>query len=903
LPAPYQDSAESGRLILRDGTTATVRAAHPADHPSLQEFFTGLSSDSRRLRFFSLARPGTQLIESFCDDSDPRKQLCLIVTRASGGASRIVAVANYVAYDEETAEIALAVDDALQGKGIGSLLLERLALLAARNGFRRFWAITAAENQPMLDVFRQSGFECHSRPNDGCVEIDLSVIPNENSVARAEFRDRVATAASLRPFFLPHSVAVVGASRSPTNIGARILRAILRAGFKGAVYPVNPRADSVAKLKTYPSIRELPKAPDLAVVSVPVHAIDSVIDDCGATGVRAVIVITAGFAEMGAEGRERQKKLLEKIRGHGMRMVGPNCLGLINTDPDVRLNASFAPDFPAPGNVAFCSQSGALGLAVIDLARNRGLGLSSFVSVGNKADISGNDLLQYWEEDDRTKVILLYLESFGNPRRFARIAKRVSGRKPIVAMKAGRTGAGRRAAGSHTAALAADDVAAEALFLQTGVIRADTLGEMFDLAAALSSQPLPRGRRVAILTNAGGLGILCADACEANGLVVQEPDDEIKRQLREFLPAAASVGNPVDMIASASAADFRRAVEILLGSVAMDALIVLTIDVGLTEIPAIDRSIRAGVARSKDDKDSEAKPVFVCFMGGNKLRKPVTTDLERLPNYAFPENIARVLGKLACYAEWRAEPPGVILDFTDIRPQDGRAPCQQALREHGSTWLSGDETRRVLSAFNLPLSPGGICRDKDEAAALASQIGFPVALKLVSRTIVHKTEIGAVRLNLADEAAVRQAFAQIQERLKDDNKLGEMDGVLVQPMISGGVEVMVGVTQDPLFGPLIGFGLGGIHVEILKDVCFRVTPITDRDAAEMVRDIKGYRLLEGYRGHPPADIAAIEDLLLRIARLVEEVPEICELDLNPVIALPPGHGCQIVDARIRVAKK
>ncbi|HEX2928402.1 MAG TPA: GNAT family N-acetyltransferase, partial [Candidatus Binatia bacterium] len=630
LPAPYQDSAESGRLILRDGTTATVRPAHPADHPSLEEFFTGLSSDSRRLRFFSLARPGTQLIDSFCDDSDPRKQLCLIVTRASGGASRIVAVANYVAYDEETAEIALAVDDALQGKGIGSLLLERLAVLAARHGFRRFWAITTAENQPMLDVFRQSGFECHSRPNDGCVEIDLSVIPNENSVARAEFRDRVATAASLRPFFLPHSIAVVGASRSPSNIGTRILRAIVSAGFKGSVYPVNPKADAIAKLKAYPSIRELPETPDLAVVAVPANAIDSVIDDCGERNVHAVIVITAGFAEVGVEGRERQNKLLEKIRGYGMRMIGPNCLGLINTDPDIRLNASFAPDFPATGNVAFCSQSGALGLAVMNLARNRGLGLSHFVSVGNKADVSGNDLLQYWEEDDRTSVILLYLESFGNPRRFARISKRVSRHKPIIAVKAGRTGAGRRAAGSHTAALAADDVATEALFHQTGVIRADTLGEMFDLAAALSGQPLPKGRRVAILTNAGGLGILCADACEANGLLVQEPNDEIKRQLRAFLPAAASVGNPVDMIASASADDFRRAVEILLSDAAVDVLIVLTIDVGLTEISAIDQSIRAGVVKVRD-KDGAAKPVLTCFMDEDKLPKPTAAKHDRLP--------------------------------------------------------------------------------------------------------------------------------------------------------------------------------------------------------------------------------------------------------------------------------
>ena len=566
------------------------------------------------------------------------------------------------------------------------------------------------------------------------------------------------------------------------------------------------------------------------------------------------------------------------------------------------LNASFAPDFPAPGNVAFASQSGALGLAVINLAQGRNLGLSSFVSVGNKADISGNDLLQYWEEENRTKVILLYLESFGNPRRFARIAKRVSRHKPIVAVKAGRTGAGRRAAGSHTAALAADDVAVEALFHQTGVIRAETLGEMFDLALTLSSQPLPRGRRVAILTNAGGLGILCADACEANGLVVQQLSAQTKRRLREFLSPAASVENPVDMIASASAEDFRKAVEILLCADEADALIILTIDVGLADIAAVSREIHRGVIASRS-KSGAGKSVLTCIMDGEKAPKAAPSEVEQLPNLDFPESAARVLGKLARYAEWRDQPEGMILDFEDIRPQEARGICEQALREHGAGWLSGEETRKVLSAFALPVPPGGICATADEAAKIAAQIGFPVALKLASRTIVHKTEFGGVRLNLDSEAAVRQAFLEIQQRVAQDNKLEEMDGVLIQPMISGGVEVMVGMTLDPLFGPLIGFGLGGIHVEILKDVCFRVTPITDRDAAEMVRGIKGYRLLEGYRGHPPADIAAIEDLLLRVARLVEEVPEIAELDLNPVIALPPGRGCQIVDARIRVAKK
>jgi acetyl coenzyme A synthetase (ADP forming)-like protein len=900
VPIPTQDSPASGRLILRDGTTASIRLAIPTDKVAMASFFAALSQQSRLRRFFSLTGPDDKLISSFCDDSNPRQQVTLIVTQWVGNAETINAVGSYVARDETAAEIGLAVADAWQGKGIGTLMLERLALIAAANGIRHFWAMTMFENASMLEVFRGSGFECRSKTEQGVVEIDLSVMPSEASVARAEMRDRVATAASLRPFFYPNAVAVVGASRNPANIGTRLLNAIIAAGFHGAVYPVNPKAAAIGSLRAYASLADLPEAPNLAVIAVPRNAVMDVIDDCAARGVRAVVVITAGFAEIGTEGRELQSRLVEKVRGRGMRMVGPNCLGLLNTDPAVRLNASFAPDFPPPGRIAFSSQSGALGLAIISLARKRGLGLSKFVSVGNKADVSGNDLLQYWEQDEQTDVILLYLESFGNPRRFARIAKRVSQQKPIVAVKSGRTSAGKRAASSHTAALAASDVAVDALFHQTGVIRAESLDEMFDLAAALSAQPLPQGRRVAILTNAGGLGILCADTCEANGLLVQELGETTKTRLQEFLPPTASVMNPIDMIASASADNFAKASEILLCDNHVDALIVLTIHVGLADIAAIARGISAGVTAARSMRGN-GKPVLTCIMDGDKLRPTNDSNGEQLPNYSFPENVARVLGKLANYAEWRKQPPGVIPEFDDIQPQVARALCQTIVKDRGAGWLSAEEVRKVLNAFALPLPRGGVCHTSDEAAELARAIGFPVALKLASRQIVHKTEVGGVQLNLLNEASVRQAFAAIHDRLAEENKLAAFDGVLVQPMISGGVELMVGVTQDPSFGPLIAFGLGGIHVEILKDICFRVTPITDHDAREMVRSIHGYRLLEGYRGHPPADITAIEDLLLRVARLVEEVPEIGELDLNPVIALPPGQGCLIVDARIRVA--
>jgi acetyl coenzyme A synthetase (ADP forming)-like protein len=898
VPLPYQEAAESGRVILRDGSTASVRVAQPGDAPELEAFFARLSPESRQRRFFSASVPAARDIAGLCDCSDPRSCMTLIVTRLVDALPRIIATGSYLRVSEQAAEAAFAVDDAFHGKGLGTLLLERLALLAVRHGLTHFWAVTHADNQQMMAVFRESGFQMKERLEGGTVEVDLSVLPSESSVARTELRDRVATAASLRPFFQPRGVAVVGASRDPASIGFRILEALVVNRFQGPVYPVNPKATVVSCIRAYPSVRELPEPVDLAVIAVPRDAVLPVVDDCAARGVRALVVITAGFAEVDAAGRALQKQLVEKVRGYGMRLIGPNCLGILNADPAVRLNASFAPVYPPAGRVAMSSQSGALGLAILAAARKLQLGLSTFVSVGNKADVSGNDLLQYWEEDPNTDVILLYLESFGNPRRFARIARRVSRRKPIVAVKSGRTTAGTRAAGSHTAALAASDVAVEALFRQTGVIRAETLEEMFDLAALLSSQPLPAGRRVGIVTNAGGPGILCADACEAGGLTIPELSEKTRTALATFLPPAASTANPVDLIASASPEQYRRSVATILGSGEVDALIAIYITVGLSGTDEVASAIAEGVAAARTPAGAR-QPVLLCLMP-EQAGPAGGTGGERFPTYLFPEAAARVLARVSAYAEWRAQPPGMILDFADARLDEARAIARAALAGRGPGWLSTQENRRILQAMGLPVMPGGVARTADEAAALAERVGFPVAVKLDSRTLIHKTEIGGVVLNLADAAAVRRAFADIQARLAERNQLDAMDGVLVQGMVPSGVEVMVGVAPDPSFGPLVAFGLGGIHVEILGDVTFRVTPLTNQDAAEMVRSIRGSKLLQGYRGHPAGDIPALEELLLRLSRLVEEVPEIAELDLNPVFALPPGQGCRIVDARMRV---
>ena len=899
IPPLETDHTESGSLIMRDGTTAAIRPAEPTDVPLMRQFVDRLSSESRRHRFFSESPPPLDSIAALCNSSNPHSQFTLVVTRVWEGRPRVIAAGSYWAKDGQTVEVAMAVDDEFHGKGLGTLLLERLALVAIRQSFTHLWAVTHVDNLAMREVFRESGFTAHEVYEGDDMQVELSLIPTETTVSRAEVRERLATTASLRPFFQPRSIAIIGASRDPNKIGYRLLDAITANRFQGAVYPINPKATEVIGIRTYPSVLQIPEPVDLAVISVPRDSVSSVIDECAAKGIRACVIITAGFAEAGSEGSTLQQQLVVKIRQHGMRAIGPNCFGILNTDPTVRLNATFSSLFPPRGRVALSSQSGAIGIATLAGARRFHLGISSFVSVGNKADVSTNDLLQYWEEDPATNVILLYVESFGNPRRFARIAQRVSHRKPIVAVKAGRTQSGRRAASSHTAALAASDVAVDALFHQAGVIRAETLDEMLALATGLAAQPLPEGRRVAIITNAGGPAVLCTDACEAGALVIPELSTQTKSTLAAFLPSAAALSNPVDLIASATPDQYARAIETLLSVDEIDALIILYMSVTVADTADIAHGILAGIENGRT-AGAEAKPVLIGWMAEGDMERTFHCQTETIPTYHLPETPALVLSKAAAYAKWRHQRPGMVPDFDDLDLSAVRNICANACARRGAGWLSTEETRNVLSAIKVPVQSGGVAKTADEAAALATQVGYPVAVKLASRQIVHKTEVGGVQLNLRDVQAVRKAFDSMRTRLAETNQLDAMEGVLVQPMATGGVEVMIGVTDDSLFGPLIAFGLGGIHVEILGDVQFRITPLTDRDAAEMIRGIKAYRLLTGYRGHPPADLEALEETLLRISRLVEEIPEISELDLNPIFALPPGQGCRIVDARIRV---
>ncbi len=899
LPAG-DDTAE--RVVLRDGSVATLRPSRNDDAPALKQFFHDLSPESRRRRFFTLSEPPDTVIGRLCDSSDPARALTLLAIRTVDGDARPVAVGSYLAESPAVAEVAFAVDDRFHGRGLATVLLERLAASAIAHDFRRFEATTLAENTAMLEVFRESGFEVRARSESGTIAVRLSLDATAETVASGDRRNALATVASIRPMLEPQAVAVVGASRDPGSIGRRVFDALRSSGFRGPVYPINPHAADLGQVPCYANVREAPPGIDLAVVAVPRQAVLSVVDDCAAAGVKGLLVITAGFAEIGDDGRALQQQLVEKVRGYGMRMVGPNCMGLLNARSDVRLNASFSPIMPSPGRVALSSQSGALGIAILRLAAARGVGLSAFVSVGNKADVSGNDLLQYWEADPHTSVILLYLESFGNPRRFARLARRIGRQKPIVAIKAGRTDAGSRAAGSHTAALAASDTAVGAMFRQSGVIRADTIDEMFDVAACLEAQPLPRGRRVAIVTNAGGPGILAVDACDAAGLVVPQFTEATRAALTAFLPPEASVANPVDLVASAGPAEFRRAIAATLASDDADALIIIHTPVDPASSDAILGGIRDGIRAGRGAGGTDAT-IVACLMASSGAPVPLELGAERVPVYAFPENAARALARAAAYSEWRAKDPGLFWTFEDIHLDVARGICRGALAARGDGWLTGDEVRALLGAFALPLAPGTIARTADEAAALAHVIGFPVVAKLSARAIPHKTDLGAVRLNLTSDDDVRRAFADIMAVARTIAAADQIEGVLVQSMIAGGIETIVGVADDPLFGPVVAFGLGGVNVEVIGDVRFRIAPLTDTDADDLLHEIRGLPLLQGYRGHPPADLDALRELLLRVSRLATEVPEIGELDLNPVIALAPGLGCRIVDARVKVRQR
>ncbi|HUX33679.1 MAG TPA: acetate--CoA ligase family protein [Gemmatimonadaceae bacterium] len=695
----------------------------------------------------------------------------------------------------------------------------------------------------------------------------------------------------LAPILAPRSIAVIGASRTPGTIGNQLLTNLIVEGFTGAVYPVNARARSVCSVRAVPRVSDLPETPDLAIVCVPKESVVEVADECGAMGVRGLVVISAGFREVGGAGAGLERALLETVRRHRMRMLGPNCMGVINTHPSVSMNGTFAPGMPPAGHAAFVSQSGALGVSVVDYAREYGIGIAQFASVGNKADVSGNDLLEHWEHDDNVRVILMYVENFGNPRRFLEIASRITRHKPIVVVKSGRSRAGARAAWSHTGALAASDTAVDALLAQAGVLRAGSIEELFDMAMALGVTALPASRRTAVVTNAGGPGILAADALEAAGLDVVELSDVTVAKLRPLFPPEASVRNPLDMIASATPQGYRVAVTALLEDPNVDAVVPIFIPPLNTEQGAVAQAI-ADAARTNRDK-----PVLTVLMGRRGLPEGrAELHAAGIPAYVFPESAARALAALNRYREWTVrpiEPPAPL----DVDRGAAAAIVRHALDE-GREQLSELEALHLLDAYGIGTAAARIATGPEAAAAAAGALGFPVVLKIVSPDVVHKSDVGGVRVGLRSVAEVRAAYDAIVAGVADRVPGARIHGVLVQRMHAGGRETIIGAMRDPSFGPLVMFGLGGLFVEALQDVVFRMPPLDVRTANEMVHSIRGIALLTGARGSAPSDLEALADALRRVGQLATDHPEIAELDVNPLVAL--DRGVVALDARVRL---
>jgi acetate---CoA ligase (ADP-forming) len=875
-PASERRASRELDAVLRDGSTVHLRGARTADRDALVTFYESLSLQSRYFRFFGGISQFGHVVDRWLE----RGSLGLLAVQGD----RIVGHAYYGAVGPRRGEAGFAVGDEMQGRGLGTILVGQLAADAAAAGIEEFEATILAENHQMLDVFRDSGFPIRTLSGSGEIRIEFPTSLSAEARRRFEDRDRLSAVSALESFLRPRSIAVIGASRNPQSIGGRVIANLVGTGFKGPLYPVNPAGGELLGIPVHRSVTEIPGPVELAVVVVPKEAVAAVALESAVKGVRSLVVISSGFSETGSEGAARQAELLEICRGSGMRLIGPNCMGIVNTDPGVLLNASFGPIYPPAGRVGFLSQSGALGLAVIDHAHALGIGLSTFVSVGNKADISGNDLLQYWEEDSATDVCVLYLESFGNPRKFARVARRVSRRKPIVAVKSGRSAAGARATSSHTGALlAASDVTVDALFRQAGVTRTDTLAELFDAVRLLANQPLPKGSRVVIVTNAGGPGIMCADTCKAVGLEVVELSAALRERLRGLLPAEASTLNPVDMIASATPAQYRAVIEAVAGSGEADALIVIFIP----PLAIASHEVAAAIHGARIPSDLTLLSVF---MSSERVR-----DLDPIPTYTFPEDAARALSHAVRYGAWKSTPEGRLPDPAGIRADEAKVVLATALAS-GAGWMDQPAVLRLLDCYGLSPVASEIVDTPAAAARAAQRFGGPVALKALAPGLLHKTEAGAVRLGLKGRKAVLGAAQAMAGALAEAGQPGVR--FLVQEMAPSGVEMLVGVVNDPSFGPVLACGAGGTATELLKDVAVRITPLTVEDARAMPRSLATFPLLDGYRGAPKLDVAGLEQLLLRVSQLVESNQEIAELDLNPVIV--HAAGVAVVDARVRL---
>jgi acyl-CoA synthetase (NDP forming)/RimJ/RimL family protein N-acetyltransferase len=866
--------------LLTDGRAVRIRAVRAADRAALLALNAASSDRSIYLRFFTVSR---QAADDYVDSlaEPPTANHAALLAELDG---RLVAVAGFERDGPDSAEIAVLVADDFQHEGVGTLLLEQLAALARRHRIARFTAEVLVENGVMIKALYALGYPVRSTIAEGVSTLTVELRPTDAVLAALDARDWVADGASLRPVLGPASVVVVGAGSRERSIGREVLRNLLQGGFRGELFVVNPNHRQVLGVPAVPSALELPIAPDLAVIAVPADRVVDAVADCGRLGVRGVVVISSGFGEFSAVGRQRQQELVRVVREYGMRLIGPNCLGMINTDPKVRLNATFAPLLVPSGGLALASQSGALGIAVLRAATGSGLGISQFVSIGNKADVSGNDLLIAWAADRRTTVIGLYLESFGNPRKFARIARRVAELKPVLAIKAGRSQAGQRAGQSHTAAAAASDVIVDALFEQAGVLRVDTMEQLLNTARVLTDLPLPAGPRVAVVGNSGGPGILAADAAVAAGLTVGALSESLQARIGRLAPDAAAIDNPLDLGAGMQPAAFEAVLSELLSSSEVDAVLGI-----VTETMTADSNeLEGAFARAAT---GSGKPIVMVQTGEGNRSLPVDAD-RSLPVFGFPEPAAHALGLAWRYA-------GIRQSAGSQREPETSGTVREAARRllagwqgagRGAGWLASEQAAALLELYGVRGCPTRLVGSPDEAEAAAGELGYPVALKLAG--LVHKTDADGVRLDIRDAGQLRSACRQLAEH--------PAAGILVQPMLTGDVEIIVGGLQDPVFGPVVMVGAGGIFADLVDDRRFLLAPVGPDRAATAIAELRLARLLDGYRGRPPVSRPALARLVSRVAALVDDLPEVAEIDLNPVLGR--GEELVVVDAKIRLAE-
>ncbi|CAN5852168.1 bifunctional GNAT family N-acetyltransferase/acetate--CoA ligase family protein [soil metagenome] len=856
-------------VVLRDGRPVRLRPVRPSDAERLVSFYGRVSEESKYLRFFApYPRLSDRDVERFTTvDHDRRVALVAVL------GDDIIGVARYEAEDDEQAEVAFLVEDAHQGRGLAQLLLEHLAQAARDRGLRRFVADVLPDNRAMIQVFREQGYRVSDQVSDGVLRMEFPIEQTDTAVGVLLAREHRAEAESMRSFFEVHSVAVVGASRRQDTVGRRLVRNLVLGDFTGAVHAVNSQAEAVSGLPAFGSVQEIPGDVDLAVVAVPAEAVTDVVLDCAAKGVRGLVVISSGFAETGEEGRQHQRQLLGLARSYGLRLVGPNCLGIINTAPGVRINASLSPLMPARGRVGFFCQSGALGTAILESVARRGIGLSTFVSAGNRADVSGNDLLQYWEEDDATEVVLLYLESIGNPRKFSRIARRVSRRKPVVAVKSGRSTQGVPVghAVRHSEVPAA---AVDAMFRQAGVIQVDRLDEMFDVGQLLAYQPLPRGPRVAVIGNSDAVGLLAADAAAAVGL---------------------TVADLVALGADATADHFERAVDLAIDDPGTDAVVVVYVppfEAGGEDVA----DVLAAVGEQSE------KPIVSSFLGNEGVPELLRVrDVEgapgrgSVPSYPAVEAAVRALARVVTYARWLDTPAGEVRRYDDVRAAEARRIVEGAvLASPDGAALDRDQTRAVLAAYGVDVWEQTPVDSLDAAVAAGRELGWDVVLKAQAEQLKLRPDLAYVWRSIDDEQEMRQAWQAITAGMTDI-RAGHL---VVQKMAPRGLPVTVQGVEDPLFGPLVAFGLAGAPSELLGDRAYRIPPMTDADAAAMVRELRAAPMLTGYRGNDPVDLALVEDLVQRIARLKNDLPQLVAVDLPLVMA--SAADLSVLDARARV---